>query len=92
MGKKRPQSLPPVATDKVIPLNSYDDNDVNASIVLYFMIRFDDVLDPEKLRAAFEKLLNREGWRKLGARLRINVSRGPTSNCCRFNPFPVAFQ
>jgi len=73
MGKKL-RSPPRIDTDQVIAINSFDDNSVNSSIVLYFTLRFDDVLDPEKLRAAFEKLLNRDGWRKLGARLRLNVS------------------
>ncbi|PKS12300.1 hypothetical protein jhhlp_001600 [Lomentospora prolificans] len=72
MGKKKLQSAPAVATDKVIPLNNFDSNDVNSSIVLYLLFRFDDVLDPEKLCAALEKLMNRDGWRKLGARLRQN--------------------
>ncbi|RYP29907.1 hypothetical protein DL767_006506 [Monosporascus sp. MG133] len=36
------------------------------------MMRFDDVIDPEKLRSSLEKLLSRDDWRKLGARLRLN--------------------
>ncbi|KAI7198592.1 hypothetical protein KC316_g3977 [Hortaea werneckii] len=38
----------------------------------HFFSRFDDVLDPEKLRKALERLLQIGGWRKLGARLRLN--------------------
>ncbi|UKZ75596.1 hypothetical protein TrVFT333_003284 [Trichoderma virens FT-333] len=34
---------------------------------------FDDVLDPEKLRGSLEGLVKREGWQRLGGRLRKNV-------------------
>ncbi|KAI1632585.1 hypothetical protein F4809DRAFT_656142 [Biscogniauxia mediterranea] len=70
--KRRRPSPPKVPTDTVIPLHSFDDRPINRSIQLLFMMRFDDVLDPEKLRSSLEKLLEREGWRKLGARLRRN--------------------
>ncbi|KAI1491100.1 hypothetical protein F5X96DRAFT_693663 [Biscogniauxia mediterranea] len=70
--KRRRPSPPKVPTDTVIPLHSFDDRQINRSIQLLFMMRFDDVLDPEKLRSSLEKLLEREGWRKLGARLRRN--------------------
>lgn len=74
------QQRPPiVASDKVVPLNEFDDNDVFRSIVLNLMLRFDDALDPEKLCIALEKLLNRDGWRKLGARLRLNVGISPSN-------------
>ncbi|KAI7602992.1 hypothetical protein KC346_g12101, partial [Hortaea werneckii] len=42
------------------------------ALVLHFFSRFDDVLDPEKLRQALDRLLHIGGWRKLGARLRLN--------------------
>jgi hypothetical protein len=35
---------------------------------------FDDVLDADKLSGALWKLLDRPGWKKLGARLRLNVT------------------
>lgn len=35
-------------------------------------MRIDDALDVEKLHAVLVKLLERVGWRKLGARLRLN--------------------
>lgn len=35
---------------------------------------FDDVLDPEMLRKALEGLVKRDGWQRLGGRLRKNVS------------------
>jgi hypothetical protein len=47
--------------------------DVYRAIVLDFSLRFDDVLDHEKLRLALVRLLEIGDWRKLGARLRRNV-------------------
>ncbi|PKK50836.1 hypothetical protein CI102_4473 [Trichoderma harzianum] len=35
---------------------------------------FDDVLDPEKLRESLEGLVKREGWQRLGGRLRKNAA------------------
>lgn len=61
-----------VPTDTVIPLWSADDTDFNRTVVVTFMLKFDDVLDPEKLGLSLEKLISRPGWRKLGARLREN--------------------
>ncbi|KAJ4303027.1 hypothetical protein N0V90_001918 [Kalmusia sp. IMI 367209] len=65
-----------VVTDKIIPLNAADDTAVLRSVVVVLSYRFDDVLDPELLRTSFEKLLDRPGWRKLGARLRQNAKTG----------------
>ncbi|PYI17552.1 hypothetical protein BO99DRAFT_444609 [Aspergillus violaceofuscus CBS 115571] len=61
-----------VPTDTVIPLNAADDTEVLRSVCVVLSYRFDDVLDPEKLRSSFERLLDRPGWRKIGARLRLN--------------------
>ncbi|RYP20343.1 hypothetical protein DL766_008202 [Monosporascus sp. MC13-8B] len=63
--KPKPQA-PRVPMGKVIPLHEMDDQEISRAIImLLFMMRFDDVLDPEKL-------LSRDDWRKLGARLRLN--------------------
>jgi hypothetical protein len=70
--KKRP-APDRVPTDDVIPLHSFDDMDVYRAVVLDFSLRFDDVLDHEKLRLALVRLLEIGDWRKLGARLRRNV-------------------
>ncbi|ORY11968.1 hypothetical protein BCR34DRAFT_537431 [Clohesyomyces aquaticus] len=70
--KRKPVAPERVPTDEVIPLHHLDDTSVNRAICLYFSMRFDDVLDPDKLVGALEKLLERPGWRKLGARLRLN--------------------
>lgn len=42
-------------------------------MVIYDLFRFDGVLDAEKLKDSLEKLLDRHGWCKLGARIRLNV-------------------
>ncbi len=65
-----PASVP---TDTVIPMHFFDDNWVNRSILLDFTLRFDDVLNPEKLRNALVRLMELGHWKKLGARLRQNV-------------------
>jgi len=62
-----------VPTDAIIPVHFFDDTPLWRSFILYSMFVFDDVLDPQKLRHSLELLAQREGWRKLGARLRCNV-------------------
>lgn len=72
---KRPAAPRPVIydTDTIIPLNASDDTDVLRSVCVVLSYRFDDVLDPGKLKESFERLLDRPGWRKIGGRLRLNV-------------------
>lgn len=73
---KEPELVQPInPEDKVIPLNAADDTDVLRSVVVVLSYRFDDCLDPVKLKNTFEELLDRPGWRKIGARLRQNVSK-----------------
>jgi hypothetical protein len=66
-----PERIP---TDTVIPLFDRDDTDTNRSMAIEFTMIFDDVLDADKLSGALWKLLDRPGWKKLGARLRLNVT------------------
>lgn len=68
-----PVTPPKVHTDTVLPLHHQDDNLIYRSIFINVMMRFDLVLDPDQLRASLEKLLDRDGWNKFGARLRLNV-------------------
>jgi hypothetical protein len=72
--KKRPTTPPRVATDQVVPLYFMDDNKINRSICIETSMRFDYTLGVEKLKSALERVLVRPGWRKLGARLRLNAS------------------
>lgn len=73
MSKNKPIAPPTVPTDKIIPVHYWDDTTTFRSVVLYYLMRVDDALDSQKLHLALVKLLNRDGWRKLGARLRLNV-------------------
>lgn len=64
---------PTVLTDKVIPVDYWDHHSRDA--VLNVMLRFDRQLDAAKLRRALENLLDRrDGWRRLGGRVRLGVS------------------
>ncbi|KAI6804076.1 hypothetical protein KC361_g440 [Hortaea werneckii] len=74
--KPKPRPPPKVPSDEVIPLHYLDDQFYTRALVLHFFSRFDDVLDPEKLRSALDRLLHIGGWRKLGARLRLNDAGG----------------
>jgi hypothetical protein len=69
-GPIAPKHIP---TDTIIPLHSRDDTFQNRSISVEFTMRFDSALDAQKLANALWKLLDRPGWRKLGARLRLNA-------------------
>lgn len=70
-GRKAPAK---VETDEVIPFRYFDDTPVWRSFILYSMFVFDDVLDVDRLHACLRELVEEPGWRKLGARLRTNVS------------------
>jgi hypothetical protein len=59
--------------DKIVPLHYFDDAPLWRAFNLYSLFVFDDVLDAEKLRSSLERLINKDGWWKLGARLRRNV-------------------
>ncbi|EUC41978.1 hypothetical protein COCMIDRAFT_8384 [Bipolaris oryzae ATCC 44560] len=72
-----PERIP---TDIVIPLNSRDDRMEHRNIALELTMRFDDVLDAQRLADALWKLLEKPRWRKLGARLRLNNETGRLEN------------
>lgn len=63
-----------VPGDVVIPMHKQDDQLVNKALTLDYSMKFDDVLDVDKLIGALKKLLEKPGWRKLGARVRLNAS------------------
>ncbi|KUL83819.1 hypothetical protein ZTR_06626 [Talaromyces verruculosus] len=70
---RKPSSPPTIPTDDVTPLRFVDG--------LYpfsydFSLVFRDVMDTELLRKAADTVLQREGWRQLGARLRRTKSGG----------------
>lgn len=71
-GSKR-VAPPRVPTDDVFPMHFFDDSATNRTLVLAWTLRFNEVLDAEKLNNALQKLLTIGGWRRLGGRLRETV-------------------
>jgi hypothetical protein len=63
----------PVSTDEIIPLYERDDTAPNRAISLEFTMVFDEILDADRLSSALWRLIDRPGWKRLGARLRLNV-------------------
>ncbi|KAH8838837.1 hypothetical protein MCOR11_001913 [Pyricularia oryzae] len=61
-----------VSTDHVVPLHHIDNSDVLRRLIVGWTARFDDVLDANVLYQALEALIRRDGWRKIGGRLRLN--------------------
>ena len=51
-----------------------DDTDMNRTYICTWTMVFDDVLDADKLAAALTRLAELGDWKKIGARLRLNVS------------------
>lgn len=70
IGQETPSVIP---TDQVIPLHWFEDGAIWKKLVVYTLFVFDDALDAEKLHEALDKLVAREGYKKLGSRLRKNV-------------------
>jgi len=66
-------SFPPVETDDVYPVHMLDDTKTLRDIVIAWTLRFNDVLDAEKLHGSLSRLLEIGDWRKAGGRLRLKV-------------------
>lgn len=67
---------PPVETfpsDRVVPLHFFENSLLVQGNNMAVPLVFDEVLDPQKLRDALEGLVKREGWQRLGGRLKKNV-------------------
>ena len=65
---------PPVHDDDVVyPLHMLDDSKTLRSIVVAWTLRFDEVLDVEKLYDSLSRLLEIDDWRMIGGRLRLRV-------------------
>ncbi|PHH59829.1 hypothetical protein CDD81_2465 [Ophiocordyceps australis] len=67
LGKTAPA---PVPTDSVVPLRFYDVLPLVQALMFNTTFVIDDVLDPLKLQQSLAALAERDGWRRLGARLR----------------------
>ncbi|KAK4096587.1 hypothetical protein N658DRAFT_435809 [Parathielavia hyrcaniae] len=74
LGASPARSQPPrVESDEVYPLHMLDDTKTLRGIVVTWTLRFNDVLDAEKLHASLSRLLEIGGWRKVGGRLRLGA-------------------
>lgn len=72
-GLSRPTPEPTEGpTDKVIPLHWFEDGFMWKKVIVYTLFVLDDALEPSKLQQSLEKLIHREGYQKIGARLRRN--------------------
>ncbi|KAF7556046.1 hypothetical protein G7Z17_g1721 [Cylindrodendrum hubeiense] len=65
-----------VPSDQIIPLHWFEDGFMWKKVIVYTLFVFDDALDPEKLRGALDRLIQRKGYKKLGGRLRKNAEGG----------------
>lgn len=67
-----PQRVAPprVSTDEVLPVHFFDDSATNRTLIISWTLRFNEVLDADKLNNSLQKLLSIGGWRRLGGRLR----------------------
>ena len=63
-----------VPTDEVVPMHMFDDLAGYRTTSVAWTCRFDEALDGDKLKDGMWQLLEIEGWRKLGGRLRKTVS------------------
>ncbi|KAH7138321.1 hypothetical protein B0J11DRAFT_423588 [Dendryphion nanum] len=70
--KGKPTQPEHVPTDTIIPLFRKDDTSSFRALTIGYSMRFDHVLDASKLAEALQTLLAMPGWRKFGARLRLN--------------------
>ncbi|KAK5988297.1 Transcriptional regulator calD [Cladobotryum mycophilum] len=61
-----------VATDKVVPMLNIDSDHMIILSMVHSMFTFNSVLDVDKLKDSLERLLERDGWNKLGGRMRRN--------------------
>lgn len=60
-------------TDDVYPLHMLDDTKTLRGIAVTWVLRFNDVLDPDRLHASLSRLLEIGDWRKVGGRLRLGA-------------------
>jgi hypothetical protein len=70
-----PARSPPerVESDDIYPVHMLDDTKTLQGIVVTWTLRFNDVLDADKLHLSLSKLLEIGDWRKIGGRLRLKV-------------------
>lgn len=57
----------------IYPVHPTDDNKTNREKTMSWTLRFNDILDAEKIQDSLRRLLEIGDWRKLGGRLREKV-------------------
>jgi len=67
------KQAPLVPTDEVVPMHLFDDIVGYRNNSLTWSCHFDEVLDANKLKDSLWQVLEMDGWRKLGGRLRKTV-------------------
>lgn len=73
-GGGKPQRPAVIPTDEILPVHDFDARPQVRDIIIGWTLRFDDILDGDKLNVALSRLLEIGDWRKLGGRLRQRVS------------------
>lgn len=73
-GGRKPQRPAIIPTDEILPVHDFDARPQVRDIIIGWTLRFDDILDADKLNVALSRLLEIGSWRKLGGRLRQRVS------------------
>lgn len=63
----------PYNKDIIYPVHALDDTKTFRNLLITWTLRFNDVLDAEKLRSSLARLLEIGDWRKIGGRLRLKV-------------------
>lgn len=66
--------------DVVYPLYTLDNTRFLRDFTLAWTLKFDDVLNVDKLHDSLSQLLETDGWRMLGGQLRLKVTS--KSNTC----------
>lgn len=69
----RKPTMAQAPSDRVMPLHFFEKSPLLQYCNVAMSLVFDDVLDPEKLRQSLEGLVQRDGWQRLGGRLRKDV-------------------
>jgi hypothetical protein len=84
------QAVPgaPVPGDRAVPLHFFENSLLVQGNNMAVSLVIDHVLDPETLRQSLEGLVKREGWQRLGGRLRKNV-RIHSARVALMSPSPV---
>lgn len=60
-------------SDMTYPLGPLDNLKLFRMLVMHVALVFDAPLDPAKLRTSLTAVINEDGWKKLGARIRRKV-------------------